>query len=101
VKIAQIYRENAACVFGVWQGSKTFWIEPIAAFDTEAEAQALVSELSDAVDALLTTRDFCGDEAEALREWQRENRKLSELERIAVREELASKWAEYRAEACR
>ena len=101
MKIAAIYRENAPCVFGVWQGQRTFWVEPLAAFDTEAEAQALVSELSDAVDALLAARDFCGDEAEALREWQRENRKLSELERIAVREELASKWSEYRAEACR
>jgi len=101
MKIAQIYRENAPCVFGVWQGQRTFWVEPLAAFDTEAEAQALVAELSDVVDALLTTRDFCGDEAEALREWQRENRKLSEIERIAVREELASNWAQSRAEARR
>jgi hypothetical protein len=101
VKIAQIYRENAPCAFGVWQGQRTFGFQPLATFATEAEAQALVSELSDAIDALLTTRDFCGDEADALREWQRDNRKLTEIERIAVREELASKWAECRAEACR
>jgi len=99
--IAQIYRENAPCVFGVWQGKQVFGVRPIATFTAETEAQALVSELSDAVDALLATRDFCGDEAEALREWQRENRKLTEDERFAVRDEIASKWSEYRAEACR
>jgi hypothetical protein len=101
MKISTIYRENAPCVFGVWQGQRTFGVRPLATFATETEAQALVSELSDAVDALLTTRDFCGNEAEALRAWQRENRKLTEDERFAVREELASKWSECRAEVCR
>jgi len=40
VKIAQIYRENAPCVFGVWQGSRTFGIPPLATFASEAEAQS-------------------------------------------------------------
>ena len=39
MKIAAIYRENAPCVFGVWQGSRTFGIPPLATFASEAEAQ--------------------------------------------------------------
>ena len=39
MKIAAIYRENAPCVFGVWQGQRTFGVRPLATFASEAEAQ--------------------------------------------------------------
>ena len=39
MKIAAIYRENAPCVFGVWQGQQTFGVRPLATFASEAEAQ--------------------------------------------------------------
>jgi hypothetical protein len=61
----------------------------------------ITSELLGAVDALFTARDFCGDEAAALREWEWENRKLTEGERFAVRQELARQWADFREEARR
>ena len=40
MKIAAIYRENAPCVYGIWQGSRTFGIPPLATFATETEAWA-------------------------------------------------------------
>ena len=40
MKIAAIYRENAPCVFGVWQGHQTFGVRPLATFASEAEAQS-------------------------------------------------------------
>jgi len=39
MKIAAIYRENAPCVFGVWQGKQVFGVRPLATFATETEAQ--------------------------------------------------------------
>jgi len=41
-------------------------------------------ELNDIIALLLDTRDMCGSEREALRDWQADNRKLSTEERGAV-----------------
>jgi hypothetical protein len=61
----------------------------------------MTSELLGAVDALFAARDFCGNEAAALREWEWENRKLTDEERFAVRQELARQWQDWREEARR
>ena len=53
MKVAQIYRENAPCVFGVWQGSRTFGIPPLATFATETEAWAYRAR------CLTLPRDMC------------------------------------------
>jgi hypothetical protein len=59
----------------------------------------ITSELADAVTALFICREFCGDEAVALRKWEWENRKLTDDERFAVRQELARQWNDFREEA--
>jgi len=61
----------------------------------------MTSELLGAVDAIFAARDFCGNEAAALREWEWENRKLTDDERFAVRQELARQWQDWREEARR
>lgn len=49
--------------------------------------------LDDLVSVLLDTRDFCGDENEALRQWQTDNgRKLSAAEIISVRRMVETLW---------
>ena len=40
--------------------------------------------LYDAAGAIVACRDMCGNEREALREWEDDNRKLSRLERNGV-----------------
>jgi len=53
MKIAQIYRENAPCVFGVWQGRQPFGVRPLATFATEQEAWAYRAR------CLTLPRDMC------------------------------------------
>jgi len=53
MKIAAIYRENAPCVFGVWQGKQVFGVRPLATFATEAEAKSYRSR------CLNFSRDMC------------------------------------------
>jgi hypothetical protein len=53
MKIAQIYRENAPCVFGIWQGQQTFGVRPLATFSSEAEAQSYRAR------CLTLPRDMC------------------------------------------
>lgn len=59
----------------------------------------MTSELLAAVDALYITRNLCGNEAASLRQWEFENRKLTEEERFAVRQELARQWQDFAQEA--
>lgn len=56
-------------------------------------------ELRDLVSILIQTRDFCGNEREALREWQLENRRLTEEERFDVAAEVSRRWREAQREA--
>jgi len=53
-------------------------------------------DLRDLIAALLQTRDFCGNE---LREWQSENRRLTDEERFFVVSEVARRWSESQREA--
>ncbi len=81
-------------------------------FDTEGEQHnvetmknEITPELQGAVDVLLATRNFCGDEAIALLDWQRDFRPLMESERLAVNREVNAQWSdsyrEFRGEALR
>lgn len=56
-------------------------------------------DLRDLIAALLQTRDFCGNERETLREWQQENRRLTDEERFFVVSEVARRWNESQREA--
>lgn len=48
--------------------------------------------LDDAVQTILNTRDFCGDEQEALKDWIAENRPLSTQERMDVWRMVETVW---------
>lgn len=67
--------------------------------ETLVQLKHMKPELLEAVTALLVTRDFCGNEFDALRQWERENRSLSPEERLAVRGEVNKQWQEIREEA--
>jgi len=54
------------------------------------------ADLQDAAAEVLTCRDLCGDEREALREWQHENRRLSPAECSEVQALVDAAWAEAR-----
>lgn len=56
---------------------------------------AYVAELADAVRTIIACRDLCGNEAEALRDWEADNRKLSEPERATVRKNVAREWRRF------
>ena len=57
------------------------------------------NEIIEAAQVILNTRDFCGNEVEALREWQAENRKLTAGERVQVWQTVERKWRENQIEA--
>ena len=48
--------------------------------------------LTDAVETILNTRDCCGNERQALREWEQENRRLTSAEALEVASEVWSQW---------
>lgn len=53
---------------------------------------AYVAELADAAQAIVTARDFCGDETQALRDWEADNGRLTEPERQIVRDHAERIW---------
>ena len=55
--------------------------------------------IADAVDAVLTAREFCGSERRALKEWEDENVQLTTTERLAVSRIAAARWAQWQREA--
>lgn len=57
------------------------------------------TNLTDAVETILNTRAFCGNEAEALREWQAENGKLTVAERAEVWAAVETAWRKSQLEA--
>jgi hypothetical protein len=50
------------------------------------------AELEDAASVIVTTRDFCGNEVEALRDWEADHRVLSDQERFTVVERANQIW---------
>lgn len=56
-------------------------------------------ELIDAVQILVSTRDLCGDEREALRDWEADNRRLTDEERRIVRHHVEVEWAAHQRAA--
>lgn len=57
------------------------------------------TELNDAVETILNTRDFCGNEREALLDWQDENRRLTPEERTSVWAAVEWHWRKSQVEA--
>jgi hypothetical protein len=55
--------------------------------------------LKDAIDTLIQTRDFMGNEAEALNEWEHENGDLTTDQWEYVLNEVENKWEESRKKA--
>lgn len=49
-------------------------------------------EIIEAAEVITNTRQFCGNEKEALREWQLENRKLTTEERSQVWQLVERNW---------
>jgi len=47
---------------------------------------------SEAIQTMIQTRDFCGNEAEALRDWEAENGTLSEHQRAQVWQGVKEEW---------
>ena len=53
----------------------------------------MIEELQDLADLIISTRDFCGNEGDAVRQWESDNgRKITREERQAVFAEVNSKW---------
>lgn len=57
------------------------------------------SRIQDAAYAIVSAREFCGNEREALRDWQGDNGPLTSAERAAARSEAERIWAGYQLEA--
>jgi len=57
-----------------------------------SSSAAYIAELGDAAQAIVIARDFCGDEAEALRDWESDNRRLTEPERGIARDHAERIW---------
>lgn len=56
-------------------------------------------ELKELVTLLLEVHSFCGSIERALRDWQKENRQLTELERYAVLCSFSETWEKWQKEA--
>jgi hypothetical protein len=48
--------------------------------------------ISNAVETIIQTRDFCGNESEALRDWEAENGALSEHQGAQVWQGVKEEW---------
>jgi hypothetical protein len=69
-------------------------------FDPEPKNKnTMKTELIDAMKTLLQCRDFCGNEREALSEWESENRRLTAEERAEVRNALNAEWRNWQLKA--
>ncbi len=55
--------------------------------------------IAQAVDAVLTAKEFCGSERRALKDWEDENVQLTTTERLAVSRIAAARWARWTREA--
>jgi len=58
-----------------------------------------MNELIDCANSIISTRDFCGNERQALRDWQADYRKLSSNEIAAVWAIVNNKWADFQKAA--
>ena len=57
------------------------------------------SKLQDAVQAIIETRDLCGNEREALQDWQHENGRLTTHEKRQVWDAVEREWSVCQTEA--
>ena len=56
-------------------------------------------DTSEAIKTIIQTRDFCGNEAEALRDWESENGTLSEHQRAQVWQGVKEEWTIWQLKA--
>ena len=56
-------------------------------------------DTSEAIETIIQTRDFCGDEAEALGDWEAENGALSEHQRAQVWQGVKEEWTIWQLKA--
>jgi len=56
-------------------------------------------DTSEAIETIIQTRDFCGNEAEALRDWEAENGSLSEHQRAQVWQGVKEEWTIWQLKA--
>lgn len=54
-----------------------------------------IAELADATRAIISCRDFCGDEAQTLKDWESKNRRLTDTERRIVRANADKEWGKW------
>ena len=48
--------------------------------------------MNELIEIILNTRDFCGNEKEAISDWESENGKLSDHQRASVLTEVSQEW---------
>lgn len=60
---------------------------------------AYIAQLADATRAIISCRDFCGDEAQTLKDWEAENRRLTDTERRIVRANADKEWGKWQKAA--
>lgn len=58
-----------------------------------------IAELNDAAEYVCNARELCGNEAQALRDWQADNRTLTKDERRIVSEKVSQRWGQYQKDA--
>jgi hypothetical protein len=57
------------------------------------------NRFAEAAHAVITARDFCGDERQALRDWQDDNGRLTSDERLQVLDLVETIWADSQRQA--
>ena len=60
--------------------------------DTTINDTMKIIDTSDAIQTIIQTRDFCGNESEALRDWEAENGSLSEHQKAQVWQGVKEEW---------
>ena len=56
-------------------------------------------KIEEAIETIIQTRDFCGNESEALRDWEAENGTLSEHQRAQVWQGVKEEWTIWQLKA--
>lgn len=57
------------------------------------------ADVRDCAATIISTREFCGDERQALKDWQADYRKLSSVEIAAVWAIVNGTWADFQKQA--
>lgn len=67
--------------------------------ESEMNAAQQTEQLNDAAEYVCNAREFCGNETQALLDWQADNRALTKDERRIVSAMVSQRWGQYQKAA--